>query len=343
MPEPDRSPVEYPNITSLRSIDEPAARVGEFAERILAWGKEVTSLPVGPTTIAGITPYEEVNPRTLPSTGADSRLNFRAGNYLVVPQILNTEPLSVLYYTAYLLSAEKTEWLIGPDSVDEFVRNAETYEWLALLLAYAKTADNRELRERLTAVQDAAKEGKTILERLQEMYRARRGHTPTRAGSTVSLLADLVLNAAGAGLVIAGQRERKQRERAMVRLIEGAKRLGIEPFVVHHGEQLNIGSDGNQYHTVRFRTVFIDVDDVEARVEARKNVIGYCKQRLEEIDDIPPTRIIRKRFKWIRDTLEIEVGLLEADAPEMVPPGGDVNIYWLLNIDSTAKEMTQRE
>lgn len=345
MPDSNSSALEAGEATSRRAADEPLARVKEAGRNVLARYDQALRpgayLPAGPTTFAGIVPYEEINPRSLPPARVVTRYNFIAGNYLIAPHVLTGEPVAVLYYKAYRTKVGRNEWVIGPDSIEEFRTNANIYEWLAMLLEYADTTNNQALLNRLSAVHETAEEGKTIVERLQKIYESRRGRKPTRRGSAVSLLADLVLSAGEAGLAVARGRERKRHEEAMVRLTEGAKDLGIEPFVVHRGEQLDIGPGPHQVHTVRFRTVFIDVRNIEARVEARKNVLRYCESRLNELDDIRPNRIIRKRFKWIRDTLEKEIELLEQGGHGMVRPGGEVNIYWLLNIDSTAREMIE--
>lgn len=345
MPDGDRSALDYGKATSRRAADEPLERLKEAGRRVLAkYNRALSSaayLPPGPTTFTGIVSYGDIDPRALPAARVDTRYNFVAGNYLVAPHILTGDPVVVLYYVAYHMRNKRNDWLIGPESIEEFVTHAATYEWLALLVEYARTTDNQPLLDRLTEAHGAAEEGKTILERLVEIYQARRGRKPTRGGSAVSLVADLVLTATGAGLAVAGGRERRRREEAMVRLIEGAKELGIEPFVVQRGEQLDIGPGPHQVHTVRFRTVFIDVENVEARVDARRNVVEYCERRLDEIDDIPPTRTVRRRFEWIRETLEEEIELLEAGGHGMVRPGGTVNIYWLLNIDSTARDVIE--
>lgn len=338
--------------SSQEVIDEPAEHINEAGRKAVEGYNRVLQSPLvpGPTTFSGIVPYEAVNLQSLPPTEPDIQYNFIAGNYLVAPHILETHPgvvyythpESVIYYIAYRLAAERAEWIIGPDSIDEFVAHTDTFEWLALLLEYAKTTNNQALLEQLTKAHKVTEEAKSLVDGLVELYQARKGRKPTPGGSAVSLLIDVVLTGAGIGLAIKGSRERKRQERALVKLIEGSKNLGIEPFF-EAWEQLDYdtapGGGGREYHRTKYRLIFIDAENTEARITAREKVIEYCERQLEKLADIRRNRDVRERFKWIRETLQGEINALNEHGHNAVRPGGNVNIYGILNIHSTAREV----
>lgn len=266
---------------------------------------------------------------------------INAGYYFLMPYGSPGDPPIVAYYVAMHSSPFRNVWRVGPDSdsVRYFIRNADAYELVQLMVDWARTTNNEAHLEQLSATHDVAESGKSLTDRLLEISRARRGRKPSRGGSAVSLVADLALDVAGGVLEIQKGRDRERQHEAMVRLIEGARELGVETLIeVSH--ELQYDHRGGQRWVVKKRPVFIDVEDVDGRVAARQDLIDHCEWRLRMLDDRVHSSK-KEGYESIRDQLKEEIDLLKTVGHESVGPGGLINIYWLLSITSTAEEVIE--
>lgn len=99
--------------------------------------------PIAANAYSGIDLYYMV--AALPySEFSDTQYLIHAGDYILGPNMLRTDPPTVAYYLAYRRSGRRNEWVVGPASVDRFVRDVENYERIANA-AYAWVAPGQQI------------------------------------------------------------------------------------------------------------------------------------------------------------------------------------------------------
>ncbi len=90
-----------------------------------------TSAPLSPATdaVSGIH-LEFLAPALPPVEGTVSRFNFKKGPYLFAPNLRekSSDAPKVVYYIAYRTDTKRNEYVIGPDSLDLFTSNLDTFK-----------------------------------------------------------------------------------------------------------------------------------------------------------------------------------------------------------------------
>jgi len=108
--------------TSSAAFDAPPGSGG---------GMSATLSPT-PDAVSGI--HLEFTAPPLPSAhGTDPKRNFKKGPYLLAPNLRDTNSNNpkVVFYYAYRLDKGRNEYVVGPDSLDTFTGNIDTFTTIA--------------------------------------------------------------------------------------------------------------------------------------------------------------------------------------------------------------------
>jgi RHS repeat-associated protein len=212
-------------------------------------------------------------------------------------------------------------------------------KFLKLLQEFAKETSNRQLLKRLGLVPEAIEaieKGKDITEKLAELRSTRVGRRPSRRGSGASLIIDALLEIANTAGNIAAAHISIQKEEALIDLIEGAKELGIEPYLIMSRVKTTGVTEINKFFA------FISPENKQARMEYRRR-LGKFFQTLIDVEEERGRGIFSasgsrwreqktKEYQSIQAAIEKEISFLKRG--KYVKPGGHVNIYKYLGIHS---------
>jgi RHS repeat-associated protein len=206
-------------------------------------------------------------------------------------------------------------------------------KFLKLLQEFAKETSNRQLLKRLGLVPEAIEaieKGKDITEKLAELRSTRVGRRPSRRGSGASLIIDALLEIANTAGNIAAAHISIQKEEALIDLIEGAKELGIEPYLIMSRVKTTGVTEINKFFA------FISPENKQARMEYRRR-LGKFFQTLIDVEEERASgsrwsEQKTKEYQSIQAAIEKEISFLKRG--KYVKAGGRVNIYKYLGIHS---------